>query len=151
MICCVPRELVTFGTFFNYRFWKIAQTFTGLKLKGEIAKFGQIELSDVSAFYTFPDGKVISSTEYGTLLLWEGMFIKCLIRQTEEVSCHKKNIEVIFRYEDFIVTAGDDGYIRFWDALAIDQCEGDDDNYFNFLPTKEIYLESEPGVIFYPK
>ena len=70
------------------RFWKIAETFTGLKLKGEIAKFGQVELSDVSSFYGFPDGKVLSSTEYGTLLLWEGMFIKCLIRQSEEIPCH---------------------------------------------------------------
>jgi len=31
-----------------------------LKLQDEIAKFGQLELSDVSAFYELPDGKVVS-------------------------------------------------------------------------------------------
>jgi hypothetical protein len=43
----------------------MAQTFTGLKLQGELGKFGQIDLSDISAFVEFPDGKVLS----GTLLL----------------------------------------------------------------------------------
>ena len=61
------------------RFWKIAETFTGLKLKGNIAKFGQVELSDVTAFVIFPDGKVLSGTEYGSLLLWEGNLIKCVL------------------------------------------------------------------------
>ena len=115
-------------------------------MKGEIAKFGQVELSDVSSFYIYPDGKVISSTEYGTLLLWEGMFIKCLLRQDEQLPCHQGPIEVIFRYEDKIVTAGADGYIRFWDANAIDMAEGDDNNFLNMIPEREIYLETEKGV-----
>lgn len=54
----------------HIKFWKVSETFTGLKLQGEIAKFGQIELSDVSAFIDFEDGKVLSSSEYGKLLLW---------------------------------------------------------------------------------
>ena len=54
----------------------MAATFTGLKLQGMIGKFGKIELSDVEAFAELPDGKVISSTESGHLLLWEGNFIK---------------------------------------------------------------------------
>jgi hypothetical protein len=77
-------------------------------------------LSDVSAFYGFPDGKVLSGTEYGTLLLWEGNFIKCLVNLSPEENCHKDNIEVVIRYEDYIVTAGSDGYIKFWNANAID-------------------------------
>lgn len=32
------------------KFWKMAQTFTGLKLQGEIAKYGQLELSDASGW-----------------------------------------------------------------------------------------------------
>lgn len=47
----------------HIKFWKVAETFTGLKLKGEIAKFGQVELSDVVSYYIFQDGKVLSSTE----------------------------------------------------------------------------------------
>jgi len=34
----------------HMKFWKMAQTFTGLKLQGEIAKYGQLELSDASGF-----------------------------------------------------------------------------------------------------
>jgi len=37
----------------HIKFWKVAETFTGLKLKGEIAKFGQVELSDVVSYYIF--------------------------------------------------------------------------------------------------
>jgi WD40 repeat protein len=60
----------------HIRFWKMAQTFTGLKLQGEIAKFGQLELTDISCFYELPDGKVVSGSEYGNLIIWEGQFVK---------------------------------------------------------------------------
>jgi len=54
--------LITSGAC-HIRFWKMAQTFTGLKLQGQIAKFGQLELSDTSAFYELLDGKVVSGTD----------------------------------------------------------------------------------------
>jgi cilia- and flagella-associated protein 44 len=31
----------------HIKFWKVAETFTGLKLKGMIGKFGQVEISDI--------------------------------------------------------------------------------------------------------
>jgi len=66
----------------HIRFWKMAGTFTGLKLQGDIGKFGKIDLSDIAAFAELPDGKVLSSTEAGYLLVWEGNFIKCrLVRE----------------------------------------------------------------------
>ena len=40
----------------------MAQTFTGLKLQGELGKFGQIDLSDICSFVEFPDGKILSGT-----------------------------------------------------------------------------------------
>ena len=46
----------------HIKFWKIAETFTGLKLKGQIAKFGTQEISDVITCYHFSDGKILSST-----------------------------------------------------------------------------------------
>ncbi len=81
----------------HIRFWKMAQTFTGLKLQGEIAKFGQLELSDVSAFYELPDGKVVSGTDYGTLIVWEGQFVKAhlLLDVAAKTPLHKGIIEVI--------------------------------------------------------
>lgn len=41
----------------------MAQTFTGLKLQGEIGKFGALDLSDVTGLAELPDGKVVSGTE----------------------------------------------------------------------------------------
>ena len=41
----------------------MAKTFTGLKLQGDIGKFGKVELSDVVDFAELPDGKVLSSSE----------------------------------------------------------------------------------------
>ena len=96
----------------------------------------------MAAFYGFPDGKVLSSTEYGTLLLWEGNFIKCLINIDENTPCHKNSIEVVFRYKDLIITAGNDGFIRFWDALVIDQCEGDDNLRYYIKPIREIFIQN---------
>jgi cilia- and flagella-associated protein 44 len=81
----------------HIRFWKMAQTFTGLKLQGEIAKFGQLELSDQASFYELPDGKVVSGTEYGTLIVWEGQFVKThlMLDVENRVPLHTGMIEVL--------------------------------------------------------
>ena len=44
----------------HIRFWKMANTFTGLKLQGEIGKFGRTEISDIEGYVELPDGKVLS-------------------------------------------------------------------------------------------
>jgi WD40 repeat protein len=54
-----PTKLTTSGSG-HLRFWRIAQTFTGLKLQGDLGKFGKVELSDVDDFAELPDGKVQS-------------------------------------------------------------------------------------------
>lgn len=53
----LPRYLVTSGSG-HIKFWKISKTFTGLKLKGDIGRFGQTEISDIVGIYIMPDGKV---------------------------------------------------------------------------------------------
>jgi hypothetical protein len=62
------EEITTSGTA-HIRFWKMAKTFTGLKLQGDLGKFGQVELSDICGYVELPDGKVLSGSEYGNLLL----------------------------------------------------------------------------------
>ena len=38
----------------------MARTFTGLKLQGQIGKFGKTEISDIQGYVELPDGKVLS-------------------------------------------------------------------------------------------
>lgn len=70
-----PGFLFTSGTG-HIRFWKMAKTFTGLKLMGDIGKFGNVELSDVLDYDELPDAKVLSTTETGNMLMWDGNLIK---------------------------------------------------------------------------
>ena len=50
-------QLTTAGSG-HIRFWKMARTFTGLKLQGNLGKFGRTEISDIEGFVELPDGKV---------------------------------------------------------------------------------------------
>ena len=109
----------------HIRFWRISSTFTGLKLQGAIGKFGASELSDIAAFAQFPDGKVLSSTETGNLLLWDGGMIKCEVAVKGKKSCHAGRIEVVQLYDNEILTAGEDGYVRLWDFETIDNADLD--------------------------
>jgi hypothetical protein len=49
----------------------------------------------------------------------------------KDTACHNGAIEVIMLKDDKIITAGVDGYIRFWDYSVINQSESDEGfNYF---------------------
>ena len=94
----------------------MASTFTGLKLQGELGKFGRTELSDISgtilvtshdlhhvillylAYVELPDGKVLSGSEWGNMLLWDGGFIKVEIAKKGKKSCH--NVSDHNMYDD---------------------------------------------------
>ena len=93
----------------------MAKTFTGLKLQGDIGKFGQIQLSDIAGFAELPDGKVLSGTEYGNLLLWDGNLIKALLHLPDGSPCHDGQIENVVLKGDEFITTGTDGYIKWWD------------------------------------
>lgn len=57
-------------------------------MQGLIGKFGAVELSDVAAFVEMPDGKVLSTTETGELLMWDGGLIKVLLLRPGKRPCH---------------------------------------------------------------
>ena len=105
----------------HIRFWKMATTFTGLKLQGQLGKFGQVELSDVCAFVELPDGKVLSGSESGEMLLWDGNLIKVVLKRPGLPHCHDGNIEVLQLdlASNRILSAGADGYVRLWDATKV--------------------------------
>ncbi|GMH77149.1 hypothetical protein TrST_g4112 [Triparma strigata] len=143
-----PGRLTTSGTG-HIRFWNMTKTFTGLKLQGEIGKFGKIDLSDIEDFVELPDGKVISSSESGYLLLWEGNFVKCRFVTSSakpelmydakhtagndmifgDVPAHKGGIFCLKydRKRNMIVTSGGDGTIKYWSFPEIDVAEVDSD------------------------
>ncbi|KAI9094908.1 WD40-repeat-containing domain protein [Phlyctochytrium arcticum] len=107
----------------HIKFWRMASTFTGLKLQGYIGKFGLTELTDISTFVQLPDGKVLSSTDTGNLLLWDGGMIKCEIAGKGRKPCHQGKVEVVTLLDGEIITAGEDGYIRVWDFETIDTAD----------------------------
>ena len=143
------RRLTTSGTG-HIRFWKMASTFTGQKLQGSIGKFGKVDLSDVSAFVEFPDGKVCSGTEDGALLLWEGNFIKCRFVQKSGMLCHDGEVTVVELNSKLncLITAGNDGFIRWWPMSTIDTAEVDSDHSMNFElePLREYRIPSGKSV-----
>ncbi|KAJ3275132.1 Cilia- and flagella-associated protein 44 [Terramyces sp. JEL0728] len=107
----------------HIKFWRMSSTFTGLKLQGYLGKFGASELSDIASFMQLPDGKVLSSTETGNLLLWDGGMIKCEIGIKGKKPCHQGHIEVILLGEGEVITGGEDGFVRVWDLETIDNAD----------------------------
>ncbi|GMF64942.1 unnamed protein product [Phytophthora lilii] len=126
----------------HIRLWKMAATFTGLKLQGDIGKFGKSELSDIEAFCVLPDKKVLSGTERGVLLLWDGNFIKCEILTSRRHLPHAGTINVVDFDEDEgqIVTAGKDGYVRFWSFDSIDSADVAADETVALVPMRRQML-----------
>lgn len=76
-----PSGYVHAGTG-HIRFWSMARTFTGLKLQGNIGKFGNEELSDVSGYADLPDGKVLiePKTEHTPCAMLAASFILLFCR-----------------------------------------------------------------------
>jgi WD40 repeat protein len=107
----------------HIKFWQMSATFTGLKLKGYLGKFGASELTDISSFIQLPDGKVLSSTETGNLLLWDGGMIKCELAMKGKKPCHIGKIESVLLIEGEVFTAGEDGLVRIWDFETIDNAD----------------------------
>lgn len=56
--------------------------------------------------------KVISGTEWGNLLLWEGGLIKVEFCRTGHKPCHRGPISQLILDEGEVVTVGKDGFIQ---------------------------------------
>nr|KAG5708675.1 hypothetical protein BaRGS_034892 [Batillaria attramentaria] len=123
----------------NFRFWKMADTFTGLKLQGELGRFGRTEISDIEGYVELPDGKVLSGCEWGNLLLWDGGLIKVEVTRKGRKSCHNGSIMQILLDEGELMTVGVDGYIRVWDFETIDTADQTDESgLFEMEPMNEL-------------
>ena len=107
----------------HIKFWKMATTFTGLKLKGDIGRFGRTELSDIEGYIEMPDGKVLSGSEWGNLLLWENGLIVAEICVKPEIPCHEGIVRQVVQVEGEFYTAGQDGWVRTWPFDTVDAAE----------------------------
>ncbi|KAI9183945.1 hypothetical protein H9P43_002997 [Blastocladiella emersonii ATCC 22665] len=125
----------------HIKFWKMASTFTGLKLQGTLGKFGATELTDIPCFAFLPSGKLLSGTETGNLLLWDGNFIQCEVAGRLGKKCHQGAVEFVMVDDGEVITAGEDGYIRTWDLEAI---EGPEPNMEGKSATATVVYELDP-------
>jgi WD40 repeat protein len=91
-------------------------TFTGLKLKGDIGKFGVVELTDVASFAELPNGQTISGSESGFLLVWEGALLRAQFGRKGKKPSHDRNCECVMldTFGKMVVSAGFDGCVRWW-------------------------------------
>ncbi|KAJ6662253.1 hypothetical protein lerEdw1_012416 [Lerista edwardsae] len=121
------EQLTTSGSG-HIKFWKMALTFTGLKLQGALGRFGKTALTDIEGYIELPDGKVLSGSEWGNLLLWEGGLIKVELCRPGNKTCHNGPINQLVLDEGEVVTVGSDGYIRVWDFETIDTADVIDDS-----------------------
>ncbi|XP_076334025.1 cilia- and flagella-associated protein 44 isoform X2 [Tachypleus tridentatus] len=128
----------------HIKFWKMAQTFTGLKLHGEVGRFGKAEISDVYGYVELPDGKVISGSESGLLLLWDGALIKAQIRQKNGKPCHNGTIYQILLEEGELYTIGSDGWIKVWDFENIDAADLEEEaGFLEMSAMNELLVENK--------
>jgi WD40 repeat protein len=90
-----------------------------------LGKFGSLELSDVAAFVELPDGQVLSSSESGALLLWDGGLVKAVIARPGGAPCHAGPVEVLLHdsQSNYVVSGGGDGMLRLWDAARLADAE----------------------------
>ncbi|XP_033126041.1 cilia- and flagella-associated protein 44-like [Anneissia japonica] len=128
----------------HIRFWKMANTFTGLKLQGQLGKFGRTAISDIRGYVELPDGKVLSGTEWGNMLLWDGGLIKVQISRKHKKHCHAGPIEQFVMDEGELITIGADGFIRVWDFESIDTADSPDDSgIFEMEPMNELKVGND--------
>ncbi|XP_026491825.2 cilia- and flagella-associated protein 44 [Vanessa tameamea] len=137
-----PGQLTTAGAA-HIKCWKMAHTFTGLKLKGELGRFGKTEICDVLGVYPMPDEKILSGCEWGNILVWEAGLVKLEVTQRGRKTCHKAPIVqfMLSPAGDEVTTIARDGYIRTWYWDTVDQADPpEDDLYVELNPVAETYV-----------
>ncbi|XP_031554688.1 cilia- and flagella-associated protein 44-like isoform X2 [Actinia tenebrosa] len=135
---------ITTGGSGHIRFWTMANTFTGLKLQGLIGKFGAKEISDIEGFVELPDGKVLSGSDWGNMLLWEGGLIKVEICKKGKKTCHQGMIQQFFMDEGELMSIGVDGYVKVWDFESIDTADTDEEgSLFEVDPMYELKVGTD--------
>jgi hypothetical protein len=106
-----------------------------------------LELSNVACVTELPDGKVVSGTEQGNLIVWEGQFIKShlMLDDKKKIPLHQGMVEILIQDEEYLISAGEDGYIKWWRMSEIDAAEAEEGLDFPIAPVKEVLISEEDG------
>ncbi|CAG0889817.1 unnamed protein product [Darwinula stevensoni] len=104
----------------HIRFWRLADTLTGLKLKCEEGKFGLHDVSDFQALLNLPDGKAVTGNFKGNVYLWERSQVKIEAKRTGGKPAHGGSIVQCFLEEGELTTLGGDGVVRVWDYESME-------------------------------
>ncbi|KAI5948508.1 Cilia- and flagella-associated protein 44 [Manis javanica] len=135
------EQLTTCGSG-HIKFWEMALTFTGLKLQGSLGRFGKTVTTDIEGYMELPHRKVLSGSEWGNMLVWEGGLIKAELCRAEKKSCHQGPINQIMLDEGEVITAGSDGWVRIWDFETIDTADTTDDTgLLEIEPINELQVD----------
>ncbi|KAM6319728.1 LOW QUALITY PROTEIN: cilia- and flagella-associated protein 44 [Podargus strigoides] len=146
------EEKLTTSGVEHISFWKMAATFTGLKLQGDLGRFGKRAVTNISGYVELPDGKVVSGTEWGNLLLWEGGLIKVEFCQAGHKPCHNGPVSQLVLEEGELVTVGRDGFIRLWNFETIDGADSvDDTGLLEVAPMNELCVGRYASLSFVSK
>ncbi|XP_041816587.1 cilia- and flagella-associated protein 44 [Chelmon rostratus] len=125
----------------HIKFWKMASTFTGLKLQGLMGHFGKTAATDIEGYLELPDGKVVSGSGWGNLLLWDGNAIKVEICRKEGRNCHAGMVQPFTLEDGQLMTIGSDGVVRGWDFESIDTADSNgDSSMFEMEPINEMVV-----------
>eukprot|EP00102_Acyrthosiphon_pisum_P018896 XP_016656106.1 PREDICTED: cilia- and flagella-associated protein 44-like [Acyrthosiphon pisum] len=133
----IPDHLVTAGSG-HLKFWKMAKTFTGLKLQGQLGRFGKTEISNVIGIFSMPDEKVISGCDWGNILVWDEELIDVEVTRKFRKPCHSAPI-IMFLYSEndaLLTSISMDGTIKFWYYRTVDTADP---------PENDRVLEMEPS------
>ncbi|XP_031711807.1 cilia- and flagella-associated protein 44 isoform X2 [Anarrhichthys ocellatus] len=135
-----PGQLTSSGSG-HIKFWQTDSTFTGLKLQGLMGDFGKTAATDIEGCVELPDGKVVSGSDWGNLLLWDGNGIKVEICRKEGRSCHAGMVQPFALEDGQLMTIGSDGVVRGWDFESIDTADGNrDGSRFELEPMNELVV-----------
>ncbi|CAL7949001.1 unnamed protein product [Xylocopa violacea] len=136
----IPGQLTSSGIG-HIKFWKVSKTFTGLKLKGDIGKFGNTEISDIIALHPMPNETVISGCEWGNILLWDENLIKLEACRKNKQVAHTSYITQFEYMNGELISVGSDGWIRFWFYETIDHANlSDEEQYLEIQPIYEFQI-----------
>ncbi|CAH1956940.1 unnamed protein product [Acanthoscelides obtectus] len=142
----VPGHITTGGVA-HIKFWRMVETFTGLKLKGEVGRFGRTEYSDILGVLPMPDEKVVSGCTWGNILIWDAGLITLEVFRSSRKRCHDKQIVQFFYNDGELWSVSQDGHVRVWWYEKIDQADPPDDDRVILLdPSYDFYT---PGLSLY--